>query len=153
MATKMPIRSTPRFGEAAGAEKKPEQNRPERLFEEFLAFMDFHLTKYSDRWGLVDETGANFGNIESDRFEAAEEVVGRLGIYIEDYYASDLRARLGAPVDERLPALLERATAEMPERERSRMQHELDILDTICNHAGEIDLEKCRYTIEEGDPE
>ena len=72
------------------------QNRWEELFEGWLDLTDFTLIKYKDGWGLYDKQCGNFGDIESDRFENATQIIDRMEIYIDDYIFEDLEEELGA---------------------------------------------------------
>ena len=61
-----------------------------RIFADMLNVMDFEL--YSDEGGyaLSDKQGGNFGDIESDRFTSAMQIIDRLNVYLNDYYFDDL---------------------------------------------------------------
>lgn len=63
---------------------------PTSLFESMLNVMDFKLVKGDDFYGLLDLQGANLGDIESERFTSASQLVERLDIYIADYFLTDL---------------------------------------------------------------
>ena len=55
---------------------------------EFLEFFDFTYEKYPDgKYGFIDLQGADFGDIESERYDSPEGMIDRLGdsIYITDY--------------------------------------------------------------------
>lgn len=86
---------------------KKQQNKWEKLFEDFLDTIEFGLIKhhsnkyinpydeeYEGQWSLVDLQGANLGGIEQDRFKSAAEIVDRLDIYIKDYIFDDLEDEL-----------------------------------------------------------
>lgn len=67
--------------------------------KEFLNSMEFDY-KINDNGtlSLVDITGANLNNIEDDEFEINKDlmvnIVDRLGVYIDDYFITDLLERL-----------------------------------------------------------
>lgn len=121
----------------------------EALFDRFLGIIEFRLVKYPDGWGLVDETGVNLGDIEADRFDNSEAVIDRLDIYIWDYFVSDIKDELGLEDSPDLAALLDAAQKAIPPERLEDYRDELAILDMICNHPGEIDLETCSHTAEE----
>lgn len=62
----------------------------DELFAEFISTIDFGLVKNEDgTFSLYDYQGANLGNIESERFTTAKDMVERLDIYINDYFLDD----------------------------------------------------------------
>jgi hypothetical protein len=67
--------------------------------KEFLNSMEFDY-KINDNGtlSLVDITGANLNDIEDDEFEINKDlmvnIVDRLGVYIDDYFITDLLERL-----------------------------------------------------------
>lgn len=126
-----------------------EKGAYERLFDDFLSTIEFELVKYSDGWGLVDETGTNLGDIEEDRFDAAGDIIDRLGIYIVDYLVSDIAEELGIEGGWDFPAFLGRAKLMLPPEGLDHYSHELELLDMICNHRDDIDLEKCQFSVNE----
>ena len=126
-----------------------EQNTWEILFDQFLNTIEFRLVKYPDGWGLVDKQGANLGEIESDRFDGAAMILDRLGIYIEDYFVDDIRETMSKGPSEDWPQLLQEVRAVMTPKELEYHRYDLDVLEMICGHPHEIDLENCCYT-EEG---
>ena len=121
------------------------KNKYEELFDSFLSITDFRLVKYLDGFGLIDLQGVNFGEIESDRFKTAEDIFDRMDIYIKDYFITDINELL----DEKdievtwnndCESYLEHAKPLLPED-----SFDFDILDMICYHADEIDLNNCNY--------
>ena len=127
-----------------------EQNKWETLFDQFLDLTEFSLCKDKDGWWVEDHAGANLGDIESDRFDTAEQIFERMSIYIDDYIDEDL---CNVWVDE-----LEHNPSEIPSTLEGWLDHreelkeysfELDLIDMICNHYGEINLENCTHDIEE----
>jgi hypothetical protein len=121
------------------------KNKYEKLFDDFLSTTDFQLVKYSDGFGLVDLQGANLGDIEEDRFETAEDVFNRMDIYIDDYYLNDISELLHERnIEATWPFTCEdyliNAKALLPE-----YPWDFEILDMICYHANEINLENCDY--------
>lgn len=124
------------------------QNNYEKLFDSFLDLTEFSLIKYKDGFGLEDLQHANLGNIEGDRFETAEQIFERMSVYIDDYIDEDL---CNVWVDdlglkhEDIPDTLEGWLDH--KEELKDYQYELDLIDMICNHYNEINLENCTYEI------
>ena len=83
------------FIDEMGLLKDTEKEIPfdyETALAEMLENMEFSLVEYEDgTFGLRDETGANLGKIESDRFENATDIIERLSYstYFDDYYFDD----------------------------------------------------------------
>ena len=116
------------------------KNKYEKLFCDFLSTTDFELAKYEDGFGLIDLQEANFGDIESDRFDSAREIFERMDMYITDYFLTDIEELLeernievtwGHSCEE----YLENAKHILPE-----YSFEFDVLDMICYHYNEINL-------------
>ena len=126
------------------------KNQWETLFDQLLNTVEFRLVKYSDGWGLVDKQGANLGEIESDRFDDAAMILDRLDIYIGDYFVDDIRETMGEGASEDWPQLLQEARTAMTQKELEYHRFDLDVLEMICNHPNEINLENCCYTEEGG---
>lgn len=125
------------------------KNQWETLFDQLLNAVEFRLVKYPDGWGLVDKQGANLGEIESDRFDGAAIIIDRLDIYIGDYFVDDIRETMGEGASEDWPQLLQEARTAMTLKELEYHRFDLDVLEMICNHPNEINLENCCYTEEE----
>lgn len=125
------------------------KNQWETLFDQLLNTVEFRLVKYPDGWGLVDKQGANLGEIESDRFDDAAMILDRLDIYIGDYFVDDIRETMGEGASEDWPQLLQEARTAMTPKELEYHRFDLDVLEMICNHPNEINLENCCYTEEE----
>ena len=120
-----------------------QQNKWEKLFDEFLDLTEFTLVRHQNDWSLIDNQGGNICNIEGDRFESAAEIFERMDGYIEDYIATPLEEELIAKgVDEELYAFDEFLFCRdmLPNN-----QWDFDVLDMICNHFEEINLENCTY--------
>ena len=124
------------------------QNNYEKLFDSFLDLTEFSLIKYKDGFGLEDRQGANLGGIEDDRFETAEQIFERMSVYIDDYIDEDLCNvwvdELGFNPDD-IPDMLEGWLDH--KEELKEYQYEIDLIDMICNHYDEINLENCTYEI------
>lgn len=124
------------------------QNNYEKLFDSFLDLTEFSLIKYEDGFGLEDRQGANLGDIEDDRFETAEQIFERMSVYIDDYIDEDLCNvwvdELGFSADD-IPDMLEGWLDH--KEELKEYQYEIDLIDMICNHYDEINLENCTYEI------
>lgn len=124
------------------------KNKYEKIFDSFLSITDFRLVKYLDGFGLIDLQGADLGEIESDRFKTAADIFDRMDIYINDYFINDIDELL----DEKdievtwnndYVSYLEYAKPLLPE-----YSFDFDILDMICYHANEIDLNNCNYEMQ-----
>lgn len=126
------------------------KNKWEKLFDEFLELTEFGLVKYDfdngdGMWGLVDHQGGNLGNIESDRFNSAMQILDRMEIYIEDYFLRDIdelldEKNIEIDWDFTCEAYLENARDLLP-----NATWDFEVLDMICNHFNEIDLNNCFY--------
>lgn len=124
------------------------KNKYEELFDSFLSITDFRLVKYLDGFGLMDLQGANFGEIESDRFKTAADIFDRMDIYINDYFINDIDELLDekdieVTWDNTCELYLKHAKPLLPE-----YNFDFDILDMICYHADEIDLNNCNYEMQ-----
>ena len=67
--------------------------------KEFLHEFDFDVYKMKNANGetiykLVDDQGANLGNIESEEFHSVDDIVDRLDIYYNDYLIEDVEFQL-----------------------------------------------------------
>ena len=137
------------------------QNKWEKLFEEFLECVEFTLMKHTDGWGVHDGQYANLGDIQSDRFENAADIFERMDIYINDYFFNDLEEELevynvdleGREVPWSADEWLElRGDMEFYKKNKKYFEEhsfEFDVLDMMVNHENEINLENIYY--EEGD--
>ena len=146
-----------------------QQNKWEKLFGEFLELIEFTLVKYKIgdeeynpwRWGLIDRQGANLGDIETDRFSDAEDIINRLDIYINDYlyrgledqekcYEVDYEEReepWGA--DSWLSLKNDKEFYAKNKEFFDDNKFTFDVLDMIANHFDEINLEHIYYEVEE----
>lgn len=132
-----------------------QQNEWEKMFESFLDVTEFALIKHKDGWGLRDLQGANLGDIEDDRFDNAQQIIDRMGIYINDYFycdivenildddedwddAKDLLVILGEKLD----------SNDLSDDMRQTIDYEYDVLCMIVHYADEIDLENIYYEVE-----
>ena len=136
---------------AANNCKQKDKNKWEHLFDQFLETIDFRLVKYPDGWGLIDQQRANLGNIESDRFRNASTIIDRLDIYIKDYFADEIQEGMDGCETEEWSDLLQEARTTMQSKDLEDYRYGLDVLDMVCNHPQEIDLENCYFTEEEED--
>lgn len=134
---------------------KKQQNKYEELFDDFMELVEFTLVKHKlpsedGIWSVEDNQGANLGDIESDRFKDASEIFERMDIYIRDYINEDLENvwidELGHSFDN-APDIIE---GWLDHREELKeYQFELDLIDMICHHADDINLENCYYEEED----
>ena len=123
-----------------------QQNKWEKLFDEFLDLTEFTLVRHQNDWSLIDNQGGNIGDIEGDRFTSTYQILDRMDIYIDDYIAKPLEEELiEMGVDEELYSfddfLLCRKM--LPDN-----QWDFDVLEMICHHFEEINLEHCNYVPE-----
>ena len=130
-------------------ERRNNQNKWENLFDQFLNTIEFQLVKYPDGWGLVDKQGANLGEIESERFDDAATIIDRLDIYTEDYFVDDICETMDRSASEDWSKLLQEARVSMAPKELEYHRFDLDVLEMICGHPHEINLENCCFTKEE----
>lgn len=127
-----------------------EKNQWEELFDSFLSTVEFRLVKYPNGWGLVDKQGADLGDIESDRFEDAMGILDRMDVYIDDYFVSDIKEDSGCSEYHNWSELLAFAREHMAPEDLERYHIDLEILDMICNHPEEVNLENCCFEEENG---
>ena len=149
-----------------------QQNKWEKLFEEWLDLTEFSLIKHKNPklilsykdldgnpveeihegiWSICDRQGANLGNIEEDRFDNARQILERMDIYINDYIFDDLASCWEEENDEDYPYGYPWSAEEWLKL-RDRMpnnQYEMDLCDMIANHFDEINLENIYYEEEE----
>lgn len=111
---------------------------------------NWHVDESNGTWSVYDRQGANLGDIHSCRFNNAAEILDRMDIYIHDYIDEDLENvwldELGHSFDD-APATIEGWLDR--KEELKEYQFELDLIDMICHHANEINLENCYYEEEE----
>ena len=85
--------------------------------KEFLNHIEFDYKIENNKLSLIDCTGANLANIESEQFEVDENLINiltdRLDNYINDYFISDMVEQLNInnendiyPYDEKLIKIL-----------------------------------------------
>lgn len=128
-----------------------DKNEWESLFDQLLNTIEFRLVKYPDGWGLIDKQGADLGGIESDRFDDAAMILDRLDVYIRDYFVDDIRETVGESASENWPQLLREAKAAMTSKELEYHSFDLNVLEMVCSHPREINLENCCFTEEQED--
>lgn len=121
-------------------------NKWEKLFQEMLEMMEFHLHREIDAEGrfcysLEDGQHANLANIEEEIFYNAAPILDRLCAYENDYIICDIVDCLyeaNVPYDgyEEWEDLLQYRQA-LPDN-----QFGFDLVDMICHHAQDIDIDK-----------
>ena len=126
-------------------------NGYEKLFDSFLDHIGFELVKYPSGWGVVDLEGANLGDIEQGRFVGAADLIDRLDTYIKDYFETDLEEELdivgiSAWDREGLADLLKIAREKASAEWQNQHKFEMDVLDMVLHHAGEVQLSQCQFT-------
>lgn len=142
-------------------------NKWEQLFEQFMDLMEFSLIKHKNPqlvlsykdpdgnlieevhegvWSIYDRQGANLGDINEDRFSNAEQIFERMDIYINDYLIENLESLFyESDVDLPNPYNCWEDLLKSRNKFGSDCQWDFDVLDMICNHANEIDLNKVYY--------
>lgn len=132
------------------------KNTYEKLFDEFLNLTEFSLLKHRTEsddadvgaglFSLKDRQCANLGDIESERFETAAQILDRMDVYIQDYLIVDIEDAL----DEKSIEI----DCDWEEYGQYRdlipdYKFDFDLLDMILNHPDEIDLNNCDYSLAE----
>lgn len=106
------------------------------------------MVKYGEHdFGLKDHTGANLGDIESERFDNTEWLFERLERYEDDYFVSSICEcldKIGISYNEYPWENLLQYRDLLPDS-----SWDFNLLDMICNHAKEINLENCTYACAE----
>jgi len=115
------------------------QNKYEKLFDCLLKTIEFRLLKYPTGWGLLDDQGANWGDIESDRFNTAKEVCDRLDIYITDYFADHIKEAMSDGKYSDWGEMIEAAKGCLGQE----YSFSLKVLDMVIHHTDEVDLSHC----------
>lgn len=130
------------------------KNTYEKLFDEFLDLTEFSLLKHRTEsddadvgaglFSLEDHQCANLGDIESERFETAAQILDRMDIYIQDYLISDIEEALDEKSIE-----IDCAWGEYGQYRDliPDYKFDFDLLDMIINHPNEIDLNNCDYSL------
>ena len=120
-------------------------NKWEGLFIDFLNMTEFILEKRVDEedndcYGLVDLQKVNLGDIESDFFYSAGDILDRMWIYEKDYVVRDLEdcakdINIDLKYDFWEDLLKYRNL--MPDN-----QVDFDLVDMFCNHFEDVDIDK-----------
>ena len=131
------------------------KNTYEKLFDEFLDLTEFSLLKHRTEsddadvgaglFSLEDHQGANLGDIESERFETAAQILDRMDNYIQDYIVealSDILDEAGINLEEDTWEGLLEYRDKIPEAD-----WDFDVLDMIINRPDKIDLNNCDYSL------
>ena len=121
------------------------QNKWEKLFDEFMDLIEMGLIKTNKGYfHLRDYTGANLGNIESENVNSAEWIIERLDNYSYDDIVRSLEeclAEKGYNIDYgNYQDLINYCQDKIPDN-----KWDLDVLDMICNHFNDINLNNCIY--------
>lgn len=121
------------------------QNTWEKLFDDFMDLIEMGLVKTNEGYfHLKDYTSANLGNIESEEFDNAEWLFERLDNYIYDYIVSSIEECLEEKGYDsycgNYQDLINYCKDKLPDS-----KWDLDVLDMICNHFKDIDLNNCTY--------
>ncbi len=121
-------------------------NKWEELFIEMLEMIEFYLRREVDEEGrfcysLEDGQHANLANIEEEIFYNAAQILDRLCAYENDYIVCDIEdclyeANVSYDGYESWEDLLQYRQA-LPDN-----QFAFDLVDMICHHAQDIDIDK-----------
>ena len=121
------------------------KNKYEELFDRWMNDTDFELVKYGNKFGVTDLDGANLGDIESDRFETAEQIIDRMNVYVNDYIISDLEEYFNDEIEyDDWSDLLEKVKGNVSEG----YEIDVELLDLILNHVNEINLDNCKFIVD-----
>lgn len=123
----------------------PQLNKWEELFLDFLDMTEFYLQRRVDNnemdcYGLVDGQKANIGDIESDFFYSATDILDRMETYEYDYIIHDLEECAqweNIKLQYTSWADLLKYKDKMPNN-----QGNFAFIDMICNHSQDIDIKK-----------
>lgn len=124
-----------------------QQNKWEKLFDEFLDLTEFTLVKHQNDWSLIDNQGGNICNIEGDRFKSASEICLRMDSYIDDYIVESIENHakiMGIDISDWANWGWDYLLS-YREKFPQDCQWDFDVLDMICYHDEEINLENCTY--------
>lgn len=122
------------------------QNKWEKLFDEFMELTEFGLIKnHNGSWSVKDYQCANLGDIESDEFFSVMQIFDRMDTYIQDYFLRDIdelldEKNIEIDWDFTCEAYLKNAKDLLP-----NAAWDFEVLDMICNHFDEINLNNCFY--------
>lgn len=120
-----------------------EPNKWERLFFEYIEFVDCTLCKVSDcQYGLKDNMSTNFANMENEIYSNAFEIAEKLSYFENDYIFSDLcedleKVNIGYLHDFKQPQLILSYRHFLPNQ-----SWKFDIIDMLYNHLDDINLNK-----------
>lgn len=123
-----------------------QQNKWEKLFDEFLELTEFTLVRHQNDWSLIDHRD-DTSDIEECRFENAMEIFWRLDGHT-DYYI------IGAIEDVALGKGIDISDwgnwgwdylLSYRDKFPQNYQWYFDVLNMICYHDEEINLENCTY--------
>ena len=128
-----------------------------KVFESFLDITEFSVHKSTDKDGnpcyvLRDQQGGNLGDIESDTFQNAEQIIDRMGVYIDDYFIEPIIDNLAEydidcpeSADEIIKLIRsEQFKNDCPElyKEYNEPNSDVQILELVAEHGEDVDLEK-----------
>lgn len=122
------------------------QNKWEEMFDQFLDLIELKLVKTKNGYfHLESYTNTNWGNIETEEFDNAGCILDSVSNYVDDYIVNSIiehAEELDIPIcynDTNLYIL------EYRNKFPDENQWDFDIIDMICNHTQEINLENCTY--------
>lgn len=130
-------------------------NKWTEVFSAMLASLEFVLDKDNGGFCLIDLQGGNLGDIESDRFETAEEIIDRMDVYVNDCYLADLAEEYGeyfivpewAKIEAGSPSDWAAFAKKYDGYRKAGKfiedhRHQFDVMEMIADHLAEVDLEE-----------
>lgn len=124
-----------------------QQNKWEKLFDEFLDLTEFTLVKHQNDWSLIDNQGGNIGDIEGDRFKSAAEILERMDSYTDDYIIATIEEYAdirGIDISDWEMWGWDHLLS-YRDKFPQNYHHGFDLLEMICYGFEEINLENCIY--------
>lgn len=121
-------------------------NNDELVFKDIIETIEFSISKEHDGYALHDSTGANLGNIESERFCSAVDILDRIDHYLNDYFFTDLEDEAESIIQSEnteMPCSAEDWVKFMDEHEDFKNEHSLDykVMEFLAQPNIDIDME------------
>lgn len=123
-----------------------QQNKWEKLFDEFLELTEFTLVRHQNDWSLIDHRD-DTSDIEEYRFKNTMEIFLRLDGHT-DYYIigaiEDVASSKGIDISDWENWGWDYLLTYRDKFPQNYQWH-FDVIDMICCHDEEINLENCTY--------
>ena len=123
-----------------------QQNKWEKLFDEFLDLTEFTLVRHQNDWSLIDHRD-DTSDIEECRFKNAMEILCRLDGHTDAYvtdHIENVAQKKGIDISDwenwGWDYLLS-----YRDKFPQDCQWDFDVLEMVCYHDEEINLENCTY--------